>query len=148
MLIGCTRNTATLSRTDKLALAMSLPLLRLYPWQILRRHSARASAVTPAARAYVYDAMSQLTKTEFAAVMAELMRGLHPEPDYRISHPLLLVHGDRDGTGNIARIAPQWAAQEPDCHYVVVPNAGHMAQLDNPTYLTQTLAGFLQQHLP
>jgi len=39
-----------------------------------------------------------------------------------------------------------WARAEPNCEYVVVPHAGHMANMDNPQAFNQLLLDFLQRH--
>jgi 3-oxoadipate enol-lactonase len=74
-----------------------------------------------------------------------LLRTLREEPDYRISVPFLLTHGAHDKTGNIRRAAPAWAHREPRCEYVVVPNAGHMANMDNSSLFNERLLRFLRQ---
>ena len=50
-----------------------------------------------------------------------------------------------DALGDIKRIAPQWAAREPNCAYVVIPNARHMAVLDNPAFFTHHVLAFLER---
>lgn len=51
--------------------------------------------------------------------------------------------GDKDMTGNIRKAMPAWAGQEPDCRFVVIPNAKHGANLDNPDFFHKTLLDFL-----
>jgi hypothetical protein len=56
---------------------------------------------------------------------------------------MLLMVGDRDNTGNIRKVAPIWAKHEQQCTYVVIPNALHGANLDNPEFFHKTLLDFL-----
>jgi pimeloyl-ACP methyl ester carboxylesterase len=148
VMLGCTCNTFRLSRLEAAQLVISGPLLRLYPWGTLKRQGARISAITPAAQRYVYEAMGKLTKADFTRIFVEVARCLHYEPGYNITQPLLLTHGDRDRTGNIRMIAPHWAAREPNCRYVVISHAGHMAQMDNPEAFNTVLLDFLRKHVP
>jgi pimeloyl-ACP methyl ester carboxylesterase len=72
---------------------------------------------------------------------------LHYEPGYKINKPLLLMVGDHDRTGNIRKIMPIWAEQEPDCEFFVIPNAKHAANLDNPVIFHEKLIGFLKRRV-
>ena len=78
--------------------------------------------------------MASLSKAEFVQIMMATTTCLHYEPDYKINKPLLLMVGDQDATGNIRKIMPIWAEHEPDCRFVVIPNAKHAANLDNPDF--------------
>jgi 3-oxoadipate enol-lactonase len=84
-----------------------------------------------------------LSKPQFIALWNGVITCLHDEPNYKITQPMLLVHGDHDQTGDIKKIAPLWAAKTPNCQYVVIPNARHFAILDNPEYFTRLLLDFL-----
>jgi pimeloyl-ACP methyl ester carboxylesterase len=43
---------------------------------------------------------------------------------------------------------PAWAAREPQATYVVIPNAGHCCNLDNPAFFNAELAKWLQVTSP
>jgi pimeloyl-ACP methyl ester carboxylesterase len=63
---------------------------------------------------------------------------------------IYLTHGARDcaNGGVFPRQSPVWAAQEPGCRYVVIPDAGHTAHMDNPAAFNTVLLDFLRQHVP
>ncbi len=143
VVIDSTCNTGRLTTVEKLSLASAPAIFRFYPWETLKRQSAAISADKPEVRTYIYEAMSQLSKDEFVAIMMATTTCLHEEPAYRIAQPFLLTHGAHDGTGNIRRIAPGWAAREPHCRYVVIPDAGHAANMDNPAFFNRVLLEFL-----
>ncbi len=146
VLLGCTCNTQRLSFWEKWQARLGAPLLNLYPYDLLRRQSADISTDRPEVRAYLYEAFGQMSKAEFSAVILELLKGLHEEPGYQIPVPFLLLHGEHDRTGNIRKIAPAWAREEPRCEYIVIPHAGHMANMDNPPVFNQLLLDFLRRH--
>ncbi|PRX49117.1 pimeloyl-ACP methyl ester carboxylesterase [Prauserella shujinwangii] len=148
VIIGSTCVTMPISRRERWALAASPLAFRLWPAGALRRTIATHTAVTPAAREYALDAASRLSKAEFVTVWRAVAGALHPEPGYRIEQPLLLCHGDQDRAGNVARVAPRWAARDPRCRYEVVPRAGHNANQDNPGWFNETLLDFLRTHYP
>jgi len=146
VMLGCTCNTLRLTWLEKLSLDLAPAMFRLYPWDLLKRQSAQISSIRPDVQQWLYEKFGQTSKEEFATVMIEAMRCLHYEPGYRITHPLLLSHGATDRTGNIRKIAPAWAAREPDCRYVVIPEAGHMANMDNAEFFNRLLVEFLAAH--
>jgi 3-oxoadipate enol-lactonase len=143
-LLGCANNMGKLTAVERLQVRLSEPLFALYPYDLLRRQSADISADRPEVRTYLYETMGQMTKDEFVTVLLSLLRNLHEEPGYTIPVPFLLSHGEHDRTGNIRRASPGWAKLEPQCEYVVVPDAGHMANMDNPAFFNQMLGQFLQ----
>jgi pimeloyl-ACP methyl ester carboxylesterase len=144
VLFGCANNMGKLTSMESLEIRASGPLFALYPYELLRRQSANLSADRPEVRKYLYEAFGHMTKAEFVTVLIALLKCLHEEPEYHIPVPFLLTHGDHDRTGNIRRVAPGWAKHEPRCEYVVVPSAGHMANMDDPPYFNQMLRQFLQ----
>jgi 3-oxoadipate enol-lactonase len=149
VMLGCTCNTLKLSRLEALQTQIAIPLLKLYPRELLIQQIVRVTVLQPEYRAYVSQAFHQITKRDFISVIAEMTAHvLHYEPDYQITQPLLLTHGDRDVTGNIRKIAPVWAKREPNCRYQIIPNAGHAANLDNPAFFNRLLLNFLHECVP
>jgi pimeloyl-ACP methyl ester carboxylesterase len=144
VLIDCACNTFQLSGMEKWLLRMTPAILKLYPANMLKDQSVKASAIKPDVQAYLSEVFNLMSKDEFATVFLATAGCLHEEPNYHIEQPMLLVHGDKDGTGNIKKVAPLWAAREPHCRYVVIPNAGHMANMDNPSFFNLLLIEFLQ----
>lgn len=72
----------------------------------------------------------------------------HEEESYRLPMPFLLTHGDQDALPEIKEQAAIWAQREPNCRYVVIPDAGHGANQDNPEFFNRVLLTFLHQHVP
>ena len=107
--------------------------------------SLAVTATSKASQDLLRPAMESLSKDEFVQIMMATSACLHYEPGYRIDKPLLLIVGDRDATGNIRKIMPIWAVHEPDCRLVVIPNAKHAANLDDPALFHKTLLGFLER---
>ncbi len=146
--IGSSCTTTALPPHERYLLRSSLTWFRYWPWQDLRRRSARATAVTPAAQAYAHEAMGLLTKEDFLQVWRAVTEAIQPVAGHRAVHPLLLTHGDRDNTGTVRKSVATWAAQEPGATYVVVPDAGHNANQDNPEHVNRVLLDHLQRYVP
>jgi pimeloyl-ACP methyl ester carboxylesterase len=124
-------------------LRVSGDAMALLPFEMLKTAGLSAVSANKHVRDYTYQAYSAIPKDDFIAIWKGLIGGLHAEPNYRIMQPLLLMHGADDAMGDIRKIAPAWATCEPNCQYVVIPNARHMAVLDNPDFFNEHLMGFL-----
>jgi pimeloyl-ACP methyl ester carboxylesterase len=83
-----------------------------------------------------------VSKAEFFPIWMATATCLHPEPNYRIEAPLLLTRGEHDKLGNFAKAMPIWAKRD-GARYEIIPDAGHLAQQDNPDYFNKVLLEFL-----
>jgi putative hydrolase len=61
--------------------------------------------------------------------------------------PCLITHGDKDTVdgSTMAKKSIEWAKKEPNSEYIVVPNAGHNANQDNPTFFNNILIDFIRK---
>lgn len=135
-------NAGPLPQPEALALRAA-PILAAAPEAALRRAMAAVTSVRADVRAYLAAAAAPLAKREIVDILAAAAGAVQPDPGYRIAKPLLLIHGERDGTGNMRRAVAAWAAREPASRYVRVPHAGHVANLDNPEAFNAALLSFL-----
>ena len=120
-------------------------LFNLYRYDTLKKASLPFASDKKEVQEYMYKAFSRLSKKDFITIWAGITRCLHAEPGYTIKVPFLLTHGENDRSGDIRKIAPAWAAREPNCKYVVIPNAAHFAPLDNPEFFTKIVMDFINQ---
>jgi len=108
---------------------------RLYPEELdamsaeERARRRRAFAGT-SAEGYVYTLYGLQEKRNTLGALTKLAR------------PTLIVHGAAD-EASIIEAARRLHAAIPGCRYVVVPDAEHFAQDDNPDALNHGLADFL-----
>jgi pimeloyl-ACP methyl ester carboxylesterase len=146
--LDCAWNFQTLTPLEQWSLRNAGPIFKLYPYAWLLSQSLAANTTSPAGQALLRPAMERLTKAEFLHAVLATAACLRAEPGYRLGKPLLLIVGDQDRTGNIRRIMPIWAAQEPDCRLVVIPHARHAPNLDQPAAFHAALFEFLARFLP
>jgi 3-oxoadipate enol-lactonase len=142
VVIGSAWNAQPLSRIDRGLLRLAAPTLRAIPWTWLPGVMAGASAETPGARVYAERVFAGLSKREFLDAWRTTVGLLDPEPGYRSPVPLLLMRGERDRTGTIAKVMPAWAAAEGVVEKVI-PAAGHIANLDAPDAVNAAIRNFL-----
>ncbi|HEX7974733.1 MAG TPA: alpha/beta hydrolase [Anaerolineales bacterium] len=136
-----------LSFADSLALYSTPLMFSVYPYNSLRKAFAKASSIRSDVQDYLFQASGQIPKRDFINIWTGMLSCLHYEPGYRIQQPLLITHGEYDKTGNIKKIAPQWAERD-RARYVVIPDASHCANQDNPEFFNRLLLEFLHEHTP
>lgn len=143
-IIGSTPLTFTYSRIDTFLLRITPYFLLLYPYNTLKSQIAKSSAVNPKTQKYIHEAVSKMSKKEISYIMAKVYECLHYEPDYHMPCPLLLTYGEQDNLGRIKQYAPVWADYEQG-ELVVIPNAGHNANQDNPAFYNEVQMRFLKR---
>jgi pimeloyl-ACP methyl ester carboxylesterase len=144
--LGCTCSTAPLTWVDRLLLNVTPAILSLYSAEGLRQTAAKGSAITPAAQARLLAMMAPLSKAEIVTTFSEIVKGLRPIPGYRSPCPILIAYGQADALGNIKKAAGPWAARDGAPPPVVIPSAGHCANMDNPAAFNMVMMSFLAQH--
>jgi pimeloyl-ACP methyl ester carboxylesterase len=110
---------------------------RLYPEELKRltaeeraRRRQRFAQTSP--EGYTYTLYGLLAKRNTVAEMG------------RLGKPTLILHGERE-QASIIEAAQRLHAALPASTYVVVPNAGHFAQQENPEVFNSALMHFLQR---
>jgi 3-oxoadipate enol-lactonase len=141
--LDCTWNFQKLTALEAFGVSIAGPIFKIYPYKLLVDQSLAISALKKTSQEFLRPAVESISKDEYVQIMMAGTKCLHYEPGYTINKPLLLMVGDKDATGNIRKVMPVWANGEPDCRFVVIPNAGHVANLDNPDAFHTTLMNFL-----
>jgi len=116
-----------------------------------KRFMKRAAAVTSLredVRRYLVGANADRSPREVVQILTSLVDdALHPDPDYRLPVPTLLLHGAKDRVGDIVAGTRAWAERDPGVGYAVIPDAGHASNQDNPDSFTAELTTFLDRVL-
>jgi pimeloyl-ACP methyl ester carboxylesterase len=113
------------------------------------RQAAEATSPHEDVQQYVLHANGERTTTEVVQILAQLLEhALHPEPDYRLPVPTLLLHGADDRIGDIVSGSRDWVARDERVEHVVVPDAGHASNQDNPEAFNAALLDFVGRVLP
>ena len=121
------------------------PMMALYPTNALLDQIGRGSSLRAGGQRYLREASAQLSKTELTTVMKSLLATLHHEPNYKATIPELLMHGSDDRLGNIRKIMPIWHRRDLNSEFVVIPNASHCANVDNPQAFNRTALEWLDR---
>jgi 3-oxoadipate enol-lactonase len=104
--------------------------------------------IRPEVKAYALEASAQVSQETGLATRKAMPGFFHEEVGYQLPMPFLLTHGAYDALDGIIQQAPVWAQRESHCRYVIIPDAGHAANQDNPEFFNAVLLEFLAQHVP
>jgi len=144
-----TCNTAPRNPLQAPMAIAALAMLTLTSRKRFLKRAAAATAQDEEVQQYVLAVNKDRPAAETLQILASLLgSALHPDPDYRLPVSTLLIHGDGDKIGDIVDGTREWAAREPLAEYVVVPNAGHASNQDNPEAFNAALSAFLARVLP
>lgn len=130
-------------------LKSTIPIIKLWPYKNFMRALAKKTAITKEAQDYALQTVSKISKKDFLSIWDGVTNSLsaHGIKDMRISVPLLITYGEHDHTGEVQENNKKWAAYEPHAKLVVIPDAGHNANQDNPVFVNKLLGTFLKESL-
>ena len=143
VLIGCTRNTGRLTAAEKLTLKLSRLIFACYPWGILLSQSAAACGKMEHVKEYVKGCFIQQEKAAFIDIITATAGCLHEDIAFRFKQPTLLLCGTDDKTGNIKKAMKHWAEVDSNCTLLMIENAGHNANQDEPEIVNKQILRFL-----
>ncbi|MEN5114934.1 alpha/beta fold hydrolase [Brevundimonas diminuta] len=143
VLLGCTCSTIGPSWIERWLLDLTPALIGLYPTASFKRQVGRKSAISQHAAVALSAMASPLSRSDIRAIAEGIAGAIHDEPCYRIQHPILIVRGARDNLGNLRRISERWHARDPRSVMLVIPEAGHVANMDNPGGFNTAMVEFL-----
>jgi pimeloyl-ACP methyl ester carboxylesterase len=121
---------------------LTMLFLTIFSMPRLRRYVARTSTVHPHAREQFYRSAQSFTRSSFRILsgMNQVMR-----PDYQpMRQPLLIVIGEHEQPV-VHEAARLWQHQEPQAHFHLIHEAGHCANMDNPSAFNALLLEWLHQ---
>ena len=132
------------SGLDRWMLSITPAILGLYPYGMLVRTIANQVSVSEAGRAYALRTLETYTKAEIAVIMEQVYLGVvaYANRDVPLRCPVLIVVGENDRSGKVMSYSRRWARTD-GLPLVVIPNAGHNSNVDNPEAFNRTLAEFI-----
>jgi pimeloyl-ACP methyl ester carboxylesterase len=149
VIIGAINIFFPYSRLDVMMLKASMPMLKLWPYSSFVDTVAKSIAVRPEVQDYARRAIRQIPREDFFTIWKDFTLAISEQgiPNHHIQVPLLITYGEYDKTGNgrIRKQGAEWAAYEPDARCVVIPDASHNANQDNPDFFNRLLLDFLRE---
>ena len=144
-----TCNTASRHPLEAAWAIAALASLGMTSRETFLQRAAAATAQDAAVQQYVLDVNAHRSNRDATQIVASMLAsGLHADPDYRLPVPTLLLVGADDRVGDIVAGSGEWATRDPMVEHVVIPDAGHASNQDNPAAFTAAVAAFLDRVVP
>ncbi|MDR1710465.1 MAG: alpha/beta hydrolase [Propionibacteriaceae bacterium] len=132
------------SRSDIWILERVGAMARWFPAETLRKAMAKSVSRTEYSRQLMERMLAPLAKAELVEQMDIAYGGfIKQNRDVRFSFPVLLLLGQYDKTGKVAAYNRQWA-QETGYPLVVIDDAAHLSNCDNPDAVNDAILGFVK----
>ena len=123
-------------------------LYRPYPWKALLKAGAKGCAETEYGQTCMQEMMCAYSKDDYCALVCHgyriLAEAIEADLPYAIDCPALLICGEQDKAGYTKRYNRTWAAQE-HLPLVMIPNAGHNSNTDQPEAVNAAIDAFLTE---
>jgi pimeloyl-ACP methyl ester carboxylesterase/ketopantoate reductase len=129
-------------RTIKV-MGLHVRALKRMPEQLLYDVFGRFVAHTPDAQAYARRASARTGKENMVSLERSLLEDMDEGIPELTELPQLVVVGEHEYF-LLRKKAKEWNDRLPNSVYALVPDAGHIANLDNPTAFNETLSSFLE----
>ena len=133
------------SRLDRWLLSIAPGVLKLMPHSYLIKAIANQVAITPQAKDYARSSVQTYSTKEIAVIMKGVYDAVRSFGDEAIAPPAMLItHGDQDRTGKVQSYCRSWSEAE-GWPLVVIKNAAHNCNMDNPEEFNRVFLGFLEE---
>jgi len=129
------------------ALRPLLSLLKLWPDASLFKMFARHKALTPDTQSYLEKSASKTGKPVIVHLTKEMLDDMATGIAACLKQPILIMYGQQDA-GFVRRLSTRWHAADPASELVIIENAHHIANQDNPEAFNKALLVFLERICP
>lgn len=145
--IGASPIMLQYSKFDIWLLKFSAKIIKVWPYENFMKALALKTAITKDAQNYAMKTVKNISQKDFLSIWDGVTTSITHEgiPDMHITVPLLITYGDSDTTGTVKKNNQRWKEYEPNATLTVIPQAGHNANQDNPTFFNDLLIRFLNK---
>lgn len=114
------------------------------PFSMLQKAAARQATVTEYGYENMLSMISAYGKKEYAHLMQTAYNAfLRDNRDFEVTCPVLILYGEDDKAGKVRQYCNEWA-DAAGYPLVVIRNAGHNANVDNPGETNQLIGRFVE----
>lgn len=116
-----------------------------YPLNPLKRASSKQSTYTQKGYENMMNMLAPYGKKEYSQLMQKSYDAfLKDNRDLKINCPVLITHGEHDRVGKVKQYCKMWH-EKTGFPLVVIKNAGHNANVDNPEEMNRVIEAFLEK---
>lgn len=145
--IGASPIMLTYTKFDIWLLKFSTKVIKLWPYENFMKALALKTAIKKDVQAYALRTVKNISKKDFLNIWDSVTTSLSNKgiDGMHITVPLLITYGDKDTTGTVKKNNQRWKAYEPNAELVVIPEAGHNVNQDNPQFFNEAVIRFLHR---
>lgn len=135
------------SKTDLFWLRQVEWMGMLYPIAALKKAASKQATVTEKGYKNMMEMIAPYSKKEYCHLMQVAYTAfLEDNRDIALKCPVLITHGEHDKTGKVKQYCKMWHEQT-GFPYLVIKDAGHNANVDNPDETNRIIEDFLKRQL-
>ena len=133
------------SKADKFWLRQVGWMSKCYPLSQLKKAVSKQATFTDRGYQNMMDMISPYKKNEFCHLMQIAYTAfLRDNRDIEIKCPVLITHGEFDKVGKVQQYCKKWQ-EETGFPFMIVKDAGHNANVDNPEESNRIIESFLRE---
>lgn len=129
-------------RTIKL-MQIHVKMLQLMPSKAIYNTFGQLVAQNPDAQAYAREASQRTGKKNIVSLEREFLMDLQEGIPEHPEQPQLILMGNHEYS-LLRKKAEMWNRAHPNSRYKTIPDAGHLANHDNPTAFNELLYSYLE----
>jgi Predicted hydrolases or acyltransferases (alpha/beta hydrolase superfamily) len=116
----------------------------LFSMDSFRQDMAEIAVIKKPERERFFKSANHFKHKSFT-IMTTLNKISKPRAGIIYNHPLLILCGDQDNPLAL-HAAQSWKESYPESEYIVIQNAGHCANMDNPFKFNDVVLSFINKH--
>lgn len=135
------------SKMDFFLLRNMKSIIKFYPWRTLKTAAAKKAAVTKDGYDNMIQMISIFSKGEYSELLQQYYNAMMVDNrNLHITCPVLIMIGEHDNLGKVKEYCHKWHKRT-GFDLVIIPHAGHNANVDNPTEVNKIINNFIKQSL-
>ena len=145
--IGASPIMIPYSKMDVWLLSMSTSIIKIWPYNNFMKALAKKTSIKKSVQDYALKTVASISQKDFLSIWSGVTSSISVNgiKDMHISVPLLITYGEKDSTGTVKKNNIRWKEYEENAELVVIPDAGHNANQDNPVFFNKLLVEFLEK---
>lgn len=146
VLIGCYDHLRRLTWLNWLRVKATVVALRVFSWEGYCAWCAKVSSRKSSVQQYIERCLRKAGRDAYLQLGVTAHNAMHPVKDDEAMHPTLLLRGDGDAPLILGAICKRMLARNSNAFEIVIPNAGHAANQDNPDATNEAIKKFFESY--
>jgi len=135
------------SKMDFFLLRNMKSIIKFYPWKTLKTAAPKKTPGTKKGNDKNKQKIKNFSKGEYSELLQQYYNAMMVDNrNLHITCPVLIMIGEHDNLGKVKEYCHKWHKRT-GFDLVIIPHAGHNANVDNPTEVNKIINNFIKQSL-